>query len=255
MPRPIDFWGKVRKTDTCWIWEGGLDHDLGYGYAYLHGKRIYAHRAAYILTHGEIGRRDFVEQTCGNKLCVNPDHLHIGTVEFRIWKFVEKSESGCWLWTGNKDANGYGRIFVPGKHPQLAHRVMYELERGEIPDGLFVLHNCPDGDNPSCVNPDHMFLGTQTENLEDMWRKNRQRKDFTNTPRGEKQHKAKLTNNLVRAIRRKKQENPSLSYVALAKEFEIDPTTAADIIAKRTWKHVEDDPRPPHAATYGHRKR
>ena len=76
--------------------------------------------------------------------------------------------SGCWLWTGCGSAK-YGQIRYEGRTQQ-AHRVFWEKENGPIPDGLFALHRC---DIPMCVNPDHIFLGTQQENINDMMAKNR----------------------------------------------------------------------------------
>lgn len=76
---------------------------------------------------------------------------------------------GCWEWTAHRDKHGYGRIRLNGI-PALAHRVVYELLVGAIPEGLFALHHC---DNPGCVRPDHIFLGTQRDNMRDMWKKGR----------------------------------------------------------------------------------
>lgn len=93
-------------------------------------------------------------------------------------KFMEKVDrnhpSGCWQWTGSKDSWGYGQIRIVsssgGSKIRGAHRISFELFKGEIPDGYFVCHTC---DNPRCVNPDHLFLGTQTDNMQDRLRKGR----------------------------------------------------------------------------------
>jgi hypothetical protein len=82
----------------------------------------------------------------------------------RFLENVNKTES-CWIWTGYKQSNGYGQIGVNYKN-KLAHRVSYEIHIGKIPDGFLVRHSC---DNPSCVNPSHLLLGTQKQNLEDMY--------------------------------------------------------------------------------------
>lgn len=100
----------------------------------------------------------------------NPQRCADGTPEERFWRFVDKKEKNqCWNWTGVKGSGERGRLKINYKFIT-AYRFSYELHKGEIPDGLFVLHSC---DNPSCVNPDHLFVGTQKDNLDDREAKNR----------------------------------------------------------------------------------
>ena len=84
-------------------------------------------------------------------------------------KWTPEPMSGCWLWTGTVDLKQYGRFSKQGRLCS-AHRIAWELYRGSIPTDRNVLHRC---DNPSCVNPDHLFLGTLTDNMRDMARKGR----------------------------------------------------------------------------------
>lgn len=94
----------------------------------------------------------------------------------RFWEKVEMGD-GCWEWQGAFDGHGYGQLNVDGRRV-LAHRLAYELTHGPIPKGLLVLHDCPDGDNPACVNPDHLWLGTHKDNSQDMSNKGRWRNQF-----------------------------------------------------------------------------
>ena len=103
---------------------------------------------------------------------------------------VAEPNSGCWIWTGTVHGKGYGHIWYNGSCNK-AHRVSYEVYVGEIPEGMVVMHRC---DNPACVNPDHLILGTNQENMDDRNKKMRQ-------AHGESHSKAKLTDELVRHIR------------------------------------------------------
>jgi hypothetical protein len=103
-----------------------------------------------------------------------------------------KITPGCWIWTGAKTGGGYGNIKHCGK-VLIASRVSYELYCSAIPDGLHVLHKC---DNPSCVNPDHLFLGTHCDNMHDMYHKNRRE-----AATGERNGASKLTQQKVLLIR------------------------------------------------------
>lgn len=91
------------------------------------------------------------------------------TLEERFWEKVQKG-SECWQWAASKNTGGYGKICISGKLVQ-AHRVAWELSRGNIPQGQCVLHRC---DVRSCVNPEHLFLGTHEDNMKDRDKKNRQ---------------------------------------------------------------------------------
>jgi len=110
--------------------------------------------------------------------------------------------SGCWLWTGSLDGSGYGQIGTGLNKPKMAraHRASWELHKGQIPEGLCVLHKC---DVPSCVNPDHLFLGTFADNTHDMMEKGRWRAGPLVPHYGTDHGRAKLTTEQVQHIRKK----------------------------------------------------
>lgn len=89
-------------------------------------------------------------------------------IHSRIWPKVNKTKT-CWLWIGLRNSKGYGRIYYQKKH-WILHRLVWELMREEIPPGMCALHKC---DVPNCVNPDHLFIGTPQDNIDDKMRKGR----------------------------------------------------------------------------------
>ena len=148
----------------------------------------------------------------------------IKTISERFYPFVNpEPNTGCFLWSGVTDSRGYGyvRPYASGgqRRKVSAHRLAYELEFGEIKKGMSVLHRC---DTPSCVNPRHLFLGTQADNMLDMTLKNRR-------SRGEGHH-SKLTETMVREIR-----SSSETQRVLARKYEVKFQTICDIKHKRTW--------------------
>ena len=146
-------------------------------------------------------------------------------------KYTPEPMSGCWLWTAGVNGNGYGAIRADGRS-QLAHRVAWQLYRGPIPHGAgyhgtCVLHRC---DNPVCVNPDHLFLGSNADNAADKKRKGRAR----TTPRlGEDHPAAKLNEQQVLAIRADKRGKHKL-----AREYDVSPSLIGQIKRRIAWRHI-----------------
>lgn len=140
--------------------------------------------------------------------------------------------SGCWIWQASLSTNGYGQIKF-GDRPVLAHRVSRILHNGEIPgDGskygtMNVLHKC---DNQLCVNPEHLFLGDQSDNANDAVSKSRWGKRGM---KGEKHGRALITESDVRAIRASE-----LTGRTLAEKYGLSPGAIQHIRLRRTWKHV-----------------
>jgi hypothetical protein len=137
---------------------------------------------------------------------------------------IPVTESGCWIWLKCKRADGYGSIGI-NKTTVLAHRASWTAFRGEIPDGLYVLHHC---DNRICVNPEHLFIGTHTDNMIDRDTKGR------NKPRpGILNPKTKLTPQQVLAIR-----NSSVGCDKLARQYGMNKSTMARIRSRQYWKCI-----------------
>jgi hypothetical protein len=139
-------------------------------------------------------------------------------LEERFWAKVKKTQT-CWLWIAAIADNGYGRACVVKGEFEQAHRVSWRLHFGPIPNGLHVCHKC---DVRNCVRPEHLFLGTRTDNMQDCAQKGRQN--------------SKLNPDLVRAIRSRYAGGERAS--ALAVEFGVDKSTVHLVVSRRYWTHV-----------------
>lgn len=136
--------------------------------------------------------------------------------------FIPEPNSGCFIWTAAVDGHGYGAVSFGGTM-RLAHRVYWMLTKGEIPDGMFLLHKC---DNPLCINPDHLFPGTQKDNMRDKVAKGR-------SVRGEKIPSAKLTAEGVLAILADKRPQ-----VEIAKAYGVHYNQIWCIKHGLSWAHL-----------------
>lgn len=152
----------------------------------------------------------------------------------RFWAKVDRrGPTECWPWKGGVGGNaGHGQVREGGASPSKlgAHRVAWELAHGEVPRGLRVLHKC---DKPPCCNPNHLFLGTQQDNVDDREAKGR---GGQAKRRGERNGRAKLTEADVRRIRAEHEDRRSINW--LARAFGVTKTTVRGIVRRATWRHV-----------------
>lgn len=133
-------------------------------------------------------------------------------------------ESGCWLWDKSWMPTGYGQFQFKNKH-YYAHRYSYQTFKGNIDEGLCVLHKC---DTRSCVNPDHLFLGTKKDNIVDAKNKGR-----LNPSRGSRNYLAKLDEDKVTTIRASCKSNKDL-----AEEYGVDSSVISEVKNRKIWRHV-----------------
>lgn len=152
-------------------------------------------------------------------------------LEQRFWKYVNKTDT-CWLWTGATRNFGYGAINAGGKYgkAESAHRVSWLIHFGEIPADLCVCHHC---DNPLCVNPNHLFLGTRTDNNHDMQRKGR----VSGGSKGEHHHQSKLTERQIVEIRTLFNTG-SVNLSDLALRYGVTVQTIHSIVHGKTWPNA-----------------
>ena len=165
--------------------------------------------------------------------------------EVKIFLF-EKSEritdSGCWIWLGGLDKDGYGQTWYKGKNIR-AHRLSWQLKNGLIPEGMHIMHMC---DIPTCINPNHLRCGTGKENNDDKMKKNRHRvasgdshymRLRPNSRAGELCPTVKLTEQKVKEILIKLSKG--IKQEKLAIEYGVTRTAISAISTRRTWKHIK----------------
>lgn len=136
-------------------------------------------------------------------------------------RYIPEPTTGCWLWTGYSNPQGYGYVAI-GCKTERAHRASYMLFKGPVPQGMCVCHKC---DTPGCVNPDHLFLGTKGDNIADMRAKGKGKKDRLLSPEA------------VRFIRRNYGSN-GYSQEELAALLNVSQGTISQVVRRLTWRDV-----------------
>lgn len=218
---------RINRDTGCWEWMGRFNLD-GHPRVAFNGQWYLARRVAYREFVGAIESSDRIQNVCENKLCVNPEHIKLWE-SLACKKIFDRmnnckviDELGCWVFTGSC-SKGYGRISYKGNRVSI-HRLSYSLYNGEIPDGMFVCHKC---DNRKCFNPEHLFLGTNSDNLQDCAKKGRHH-------HGNQHAMAKINGHTAQLIRL---ENGPQSKIA--EKFGISQSLVSNIMNRKVWKHVK----------------
>lgn len=151
------------------------------------------------------------------------------TLVDKLLSNIQEQPDGCWMYTGTKDGSGYGQMQCDGVRKR-AHVVSYEYHIGPITNGMYVCHRC---DRPCCVNPEHLFLGSHTDNVQDMWAKGR---GVLQNTQGINNGQATLSDEKVIEIRRLYERG--MGQTKIGNMFSIDNSTIWKIVHRKTWRHV-----------------
>lgn len=228
----LRFWKKVKKTATCWQWQGSLGV-RGYGTFRWGTRTLTARRMAWWIHHRQSAGEQQVLSACGNPGCVRPTHLFLGTqadqrkrdVSERFWEKVKRT-STCWVWQGARLLDGYGAFKMSSGstngHQKRAHHVAWQLTHGVVPKGKQVLHTC---DNRLCVRPDHLFLGTCKDNMGDKATKQRSHSA-----------RSRLTAAQIKRIRK---EAEHCTYRGLAAKYGTQHGVISRIVRRITYRHID----------------
>lgn len=149
------------------------------------------------------------------------------SVRQRLVAGIQAEGDGCWEWQRARNSRGYGILWVDGA-TQRTHRLVWEVARGPIPDGMCVLHRC---DNPACNRPDHLFLGTQADNVTDMVQKGR-------AAIGETNGQSKITTDQVVEIRQRYAKG-GVTQQELAEEYGVSRSGVSLVVNGRRWSWLE----------------
>jgi hypothetical protein len=222
----------------CIIWDGLKRKDKR-GYIRINNKIIDSNRYVYENTYGKIPEGICVRRKCKNIECININHLYLEPkiipAKERFFKFVKIpiDKKLCWIWLGNKDKDGYGKFnALKDFNERSAHRVSYIIHKGKISKNKVICHSC---DNPSCVNPEHLWIGSISDNTKDSFLKNR-RNSVPPIHYGKDNHKTKLTEFQVIEIRDLYYEG--FNYAELSRIYPVSAHTIREICLRKIWKWI-----------------
>lgn len=165
-----------------------------------------------------------------NRLKTISDDENILIIKKKYEKNVIREEKDCYGWKGSIQSLGYGMLIDGRKNQILSHRASWIINKGQIPDGEFILHYC---DTPICSKIDHLFKGGYKENMQDMIKKGRGKGQFK---KGIKAYNRKITEEQIRSIRN---EEFQISCIKLAKKYQVDKSVILDIKHNNTYKEIE----------------
>jgi len=148
-------------------------------------------------------------------------------VRFMRRVHITDIEGSCWLWSGKPESNGYGRFHAGQGEQWRAHKLSYMLFKGEVPRGNVIRHSCS---TPMCVNPDHLSIGTQAQNVQDMVL-------HGTIARGERCGGSKLTKQLVREIRERHAAGESGN--SIAKTVPVSASAVMRVVKRKSWQHID----------------
>lgn len=211
-------------SNGCWIVKNTALNVI------FDGRRTYSIKALFKYFNKEYNGK--VERFCKNSRCINPDHMWSPTKEQKFWSNIYiGNPKECWEWKSLSGTKHYPTTHFDGES-WIASRLTYKLTLGDIPDEMCVCHHC---DNPPCCNPDHLFLGTSQDNMNDRERKER---NILPHSKGENHGMSKLTEKEVKEIR-ELYKTKNYTYRFLAELYNVSFSNIRKIIKRWTWEWLE----------------